>query len=160
MQFHLNTWRPGQDGQHFADNIFKLTFLTKSLYFDPNFTDHCSSGSNYQWGRICSGNGLAPAGCHAITWTNINQDIWHHMASPGHNELNLIPHTFVTKLWMCIIFNSSVPGQNAGIILSMRPPIERRRYNVTSSLIGWAHAQNDPWKWLSFWQMTISNAFL
>ena len=22
---------------------------------------------------------------------------------------------------------------------------ERRRYTVTSSLIGWAHTQNDPW---------------
>ena len=32
----------------------------------------------------------------------------------------------------------------ARIILCMRPANERRRYNVTSSLIGWAHAQNDP----------------
>ena len=31
-----------------------------------------------------------------------------------------------------------------GIILSMRPSNERRRYGVASSLIGWAHAQNDP----------------
>ena len=31
------------------------------------------------------------------------------------------------------------------IILCMRPANERRRYNVTSSLIGWAHTQNDPW---------------
>ena len=27
----------------------------------------------------------------------------------------------------------------------MRPTSESRRYNVTSSLIGGAHAQNDPW---------------
>ena len=33
----------------------------------------------------------------------------------------------------------------SGIILWMRPTNERRRYNVTSSLIGWAHLQNDPW---------------
>ena len=31
-----------------------------------------------------------------------------------------------------------------GIILCMRTAKERRRYNVTSSLIGWAHTQNDP----------------
>ena len=31
----------------------------------------------------------------------------------------------------------------AGTILWMRPANERRRYNVTSSLIGWAHTQND-----------------
>ena len=35
----------------------------------------------------------------------------------------------------------------AGIILCMRPANERRRYKVTSSLIGWAHAQNDAWKY-------------
>ena len=34
---------------------------------------------------------------------------------------------------------------NPGIILCMRPANERRRYYVTSSLIGWVHAQNDPW---------------
>ena len=27
----------------------------------------------------------------------------------------------------------------------MRPANERQHYNVTSSLIGWAHTQNDPW---------------
>ena len=32
-----------------------------------------------------------------------------------------------------------------GIILCMRPANEGRRYNVTSSLIGRAHVQNDPW---------------
>ena len=32
----------------------------------------------------------------------------------------------------------------AGIILCMHPANGRRRYNVTSSLIGWAHTQNDP----------------
>ena len=31
-----------------------------------------------------------------------------------------------------------------GIILCMHPANERRRYIVTSSLIGWAHIQNDP----------------
>ena len=31
-----------------------------------------------------------------------------------------------------------------GIILCVCPANERRRYNVTSSHIGWAHTQNDP----------------
>ena len=35
--------------------------------------------------------------------------------------------------------------QQPGIIMHMRPANERRRYNVTSSLIGWAHTQNDLW---------------
>ena len=33
----------------------------------------------------------------------------------------------------------------AEIFLCMCPANERRRYNVTSSLIGWVHTQNDPW---------------
>ena len=33
----------------------------------------------------------------------------------------------------------------AGIILGMGSANERRRYIVTSSLIGWAHAKNDPY---------------
>ena len=33
------------------------------------------------------------------------------------------------------------------IILYMRPTNERRRYIVTSSIIGWAHRQNDPWNY-------------
>ena len=32
-----------------------------------------------------------------------------------------------------------------GIILCMCPANERWRYDVTSSLIGWAHAQNNSW---------------
>ena len=32
----------------------------------------------------------------------------------------------------------------AGIILCMHPANERRRYNVTLSLIGWVHAKNQP----------------
>ena len=35
----------------------------------------------------------------------------------------------------------------AVIILWMRPANERRHYIVMLSLIGWAHAQNDPWIW-------------
>ena len=36
------------------------------------------------------------------------------------------------------------PDDEPGIILYMRPANERRHHNVTSSLIGWAHTQNDP----------------
>ena len=41
---------------------------------------------------------------------------------------------------------SIVNEVNARIILYMRPANERRCYIVTSSLIGWAHTQNDPCK--------------
>ena len=33
------------------------------------------------------------SGCNwAITWTNIDPDLWCHMASVGHNELNVTEH--------------------------------------------------------------------
>ena len=38
-------------------------------------------------------------------------------------------------------------GHSAGIILCMHPANGRRRYNLTSSLTGWAHRQNDPCHW-------------
>ena len=44
-------------------------------------------------------------------------------------------------------------GQVPGIILCIRPAKERPRYNVTSSLIGWARSQNDPWLHVSFISM-------
>ena len=36
-------------------------------------------------------------------------------------------------------------GTNAGLILGLRPANERRRYFVTTSLIGCAQAYNQPW---------------
>ena len=39
----------------------------------------------------------------------------------------------------------------AEIILCMRSANERRRYFVTSSLIGWAHTQNDSWSRVGIW---------
>ena len=42
--------------------------------------------------------------------------------------------------------NTQSVTRYVGIILCMRPANERRRYNVTSSLTGWAYAQNDLWE--------------
>ena len=41
--------------------------------------------------------------------------------------------------------NCSYEQSSSGIILGVGSANERRRYNVTLSLIGWTHAQNDPW---------------
>ena len=47
---------------------------------------------------------------------------------------------------------------NAGIILGMHPANGRPHYNVTYSLIGWAHSQNDPCNdkrrtWVTLWDL-------
>ena len=51
--------------------------------------------------------------------------------------VSLTAHCWSTNCW----------NIDAGIILGMGSADERRRYNVTSSLIGWTHAQNDQCKW-------------
>ena len=50
---------------------------------------------------------------------------------------------------MCKYINMN-QQTDAGIILCMRPANERRRYIVTSSLIGCAHTQNDPCSWYHY----------
>ena len=84
---------------------------------------------------------------------------------PGHNKVDDILHRAFSNALSIRISLKSVPNcpmnnklslvqimawQQAGnrplseIILCLRPANERRRYNVTSPLIGWAHTQNDP----------------
>ena len=58
---------------------------------------------------------------------------------------------FVVVMYLSLLpiafrLTSLVLGQSyAGIILCMCPANERRCYIVTSSPVGWAHTQNDPW---------------
>ena len=49
--------------------------------------------------------------------------------------------------------------QNRGIILGMGSSNEKRHYNVTSFLTGWALLQNDPWKVLIYWTSPIYLVF-
>ena len=57
-----------------------------------------------------------------------------------------IPLWSVTLLWNKLCFVIHITGVfSSWPILYMRPANERRRYIVTSSLIGWAHTQNDHW---------------
>ena len=59
-----------------------------------------------------------------LTWSNKKCDQWHEgifMQPPMEETLD------------------------TGIILCMHPANERRRYIVTSPLIGWVHTQNEPW---------------
>ena len=52
--------------------------------------------------------------------------------------------TKINMLRSCKWFLYGQESNDAGVILCMCSANERRRYNVTSSLIGWAHSQNDP----------------
>ena len=57
-------------------------------------------------------------------------------------------HWSVVFVWAAFCLKS----KDSGIILYMCPVNERWCYNVTPSLIGWAHTQNDPWR-LGVWQI-------
>ena len=58
--------------------------------------------------------------------------------------------TVTSSQWVCISkgfilqYRFHVVIMGTGIILCMRPANERWHYNVTSSVIGWVHTQNDP----------------
>ena len=59
----------------------------KILYFDYNFNDVCSQGSNWQSSSISLDNGLAPNRWQAIIWTNADPINWRIYATLGGDEL-------------------------------------------------------------------------
>ena len=59
----------------------------KVLYFDLNFTEVGSQGSNWQYVGIGLGNGLVPNRQQAITWTNADPIHWCIYAALGGDEL-------------------------------------------------------------------------
>ena len=55
------------------------------------------------------------------------------------------------KFWVALVFDKlphnkrkREPGALSGITLGLGSANEKRRYNVTSFLIGWSHTQNNP----------------
>ena len=61
----------------------------KHFYFNFNFAEVCSQGSNGQYGSISSGNGLVPNRQQAITWTNVTAVHQRIYAALGGDELSL-----------------------------------------------------------------------
>ena len=55
--------------------------------------------------------------------------------------------TSIVSILLWVKIDYVITGLNCitGINFSMRPANERRCYNVTSSLIGWAHTKHNPW---------------
>ena len=74
---YFNSSPPGQNGCHFADNIFRCIFINKkfcilikiSLSFVPK-------GPNWQYTSIGLDNGIAPNRQQAIIWTNAHPIHW------------------------------------------------------------------------------------
>ena len=70
----------------------------KILYFDYNFTDVWSQGSNWQSCGIGLDNGLAPNRWQAIILTNADPINWRIYATPGGDELTQMLIVSVWKL--------------------------------------------------------------
>ena len=75
-----NTLRPGQNGCHFADDIFKYFYWKKILVCWFRFP-----GSLSQRAQVDNKSALDAWQQQAITWTNADQVIWCYMASIEHS---------------------------------------------------------------------------
>ena len=109
------------------------------------------SGNSAAYSTACSGKHERPAKL-PITgplWGESTSDWWiliggfpSQRASNGEiisRHANDVIMSETTLQCACLI------GYTVLINLWMRPANERRRYIVTSSLIGWVHSQNYPW---------------
>ena len=80
---HQTKWPP------FCRRYYEMHFHDrKVLYFDSNFTEFCSQGSDWQYASNGSGNGLAPNRQQATTWTNANIVHWRIYAAPGPGKMS------------------------------------------------------------------------
>ena len=85
------------------------------------------------WGCIINFIRQFYNGCNYLSMLGLKLN---HVSKSGLRQRAsaiLLVTSFICLIWL------------TGNILCVHPANERRRYNVTLSLIGWAHAQNDPW---------------
>ena len=88
----VNSSSPGQNGCHFADDIFKRIFLIKRFTFWLKFHRSFFIGSD---------NGMAPTRRQAIIWTNAGPIQWRIYAALGGDELT----SGAQEIWLTITDN-------------------------------------------------------
>ena len=80
-----------------------------------------------------------------IVWLTL---IWVNTARSMQDQCALVNEIFLMttppNLLVKLVFGIREEEDSAGIISWMCPTNESQRYNLTSSLIGWAHTQNEP----------------
>ena len=92
------------------------------------------------------------------TWNN--DENWLIFNGAKHGTMKQIVKLILTRTQLCE-HTLTQNLESERIILCVRSASERWCYSVTPSLIGWAHTQNDPWKWLRSAQATkISNILI
>ena len=93
----INSLALSQNGQRFADDIFKCIFFNENVHMLIKF-EVCSYGSNWQIISIGLNKGLAPLRRQAIIWNNVDILHWHIYVSPSFNECS----TYHSSAWFSI----------------------------------------------------------
>ena len=57
---------------------------------------------NWKYGSTCL-NGLSPDCQQAITWMNVNQEVWCHLASKGQDELQCELLKISLRFYICSV---------------------------------------------------------
>ena len=113
----INWSPPGQNGHHFADDIFQMYFREwKRLYFESISIWVCSLESDKHYLSIGLDNGLAPNRRQTIIWTNADPIHWRIHAALGGDELRFrvkcmlwfkfMPTNWIDKGWLVMFFPS------------------------------------------------------
>ena len=66
--------------------ILKFVLPIDLVHFAQNCVQIYAMGPHYYYIKIGSGNGLVPLGNKPLHENNVDQVIWHYMASAGHNQ--------------------------------------------------------------------------
>ena len=124
----LNTLRPWQNIPYYVDNIFRCI---KMITFETNFIIKYFPQSDWiglDW--ICLTtthvlqdilavltqsywSALVAIRHQAIAWTNVDKDLWWHMASPGLNKLMWsINFLYVSYLFCVVTWDTNQPDTN------------------------------------------------
>ena len=84
---------PGQNGRHFADNIFRCIFLNEKICILIEISlKFVLEGSIENKENL--DNGLAPNRRQAIIWTNADSINWRIYVALGGDELRLADHSY------------------------------------------------------------------
>ena len=111
-------------------------FLTVAVLCHECVKDPCRDGS---WNRI-----LSWFWCYKIfQWEKFKNVTQFCIVESSFKMISFLLCIPCSRNWD-IAHSLAVRMRYAWIILNIHPTNERRRYIVTSSLIGWVHAQNDP----------------
>ena len=86
-----NRLRLERNSRHFAGSIIKRIFLNENICHYTNFMEILFGMIWWSISHYNSCNGLAPNRHQAITWTNVDQDVWRYMMSLVLIELCLPP---------------------------------------------------------------------